>query len=125
MGSSGTGMFGTYREEGGGAFSTNGENGGEMCPRSIDFIRLEDVAESEYYQSYNNVPPIGQTVNLSPRIINKRLAVVLSDTNETIGNLPVTYNQLNLCMKKGMTYSGTVRGSGIKPIPYVVVDLYA
>lgn len=125
MGSSGNGMFGTYR--GGGAGSiVNGENdGGDGCPLEIQNIRLEDVAISEYFLNHNDVPSAGESVELAMKLINKRLAVVLSSTQEVIGNLPVTYNYLNLCIKKGKRYSGEIKSSGLSPIPFVVVNLYA
>lgn len=125
MGSSGSGMFGTYQGGGAGA-SVNGGKFDEIeCPLEIENIRLEDVAISEYYLHNQHVPPVNEPIELSMQLVNKRLAVVLTSTQEVIGNLPVQYNYLNLCMKKGKKYSGIVKASGLSPIPYIVVNLYA
>ena len=121
MGSSGNGMFGMY--SGGGAGSI--ANGGDGCPIEIENIRLEDVAISEYFLNHNDVPSAGEPVELAMQLINKRLAVVLTSTQEVIGNLPVSYNYLNLCIKKGKRYSGAIKSSGLLPIPFIVVNLYA
>lgn len=100
MGSSGNGMFGTYRGGGAGSIVRGGNNGGDECPLAIENILLEDVAISEYFQNHKDVPSTGQAVELSMQLVNKRLAVVLSSTQEVIGNLPVSYNYLNLCIKR-------------------------
>ena len=59
------------------------------------------------------------------QLVNKRLAVVLSSTQEVIGNLPVSYNYLNLCIKKRIKYLGEIKSSGLSPVPFIVVNLYA
>lgn len=125
MGSTGNGRFGMY--QGGGAGSMmNREKSGEIeCPLEIENILLEDVAISEYFLNYKDVPDIGDLVELSMQLINKRLAVVLKSTQEVIGNLPVTYNYLNLCIIEGKRYSGVIKSSGMLPVPYIVVSLYA
>ncbi len=125
MGSTGNGMFGTYRGSGAGSIPNSGNNGGDECPLVIENILLEDVAISEYYQNHKAVPSNGEAVELSMKLINKRLAVVLSSTQEVIGNLPVSYNYLNLCIKKGKRYSGDIKSSGLSPIPFIVVNLHA
>ena len=51
MGSSGNGMFGTYRGGGAGSIVRGGNNGGDECPLAIENILLEDVAISEYFQN--------------------------------------------------------------------------
>lgn len=125
MGSTGNGMFGAYQGEGAGSI-TNKEKTDEIeCPLEIENIRLEDVAISEYYLHNETVPAVHEPVRLSVELINKRLAVVLTSTQEVIGNLPVQYNFLNLCIKKGKRYLGNVKASGLSPIPYIVVNLYA
>ena len=43
MGSSGNGMFGTYRGGGAGSIVRGGNNGGDECPLAIENILLEDV----------------------------------------------------------------------------------
>ena len=65
MGSSGNGMFGTYRGGGAGSIVRGGNNGGDECPLAIENILLEDVAISEYFQNHKDVPSTGQAVELS------------------------------------------------------------
>lgn len=125
MGSTGSGMFGTYPGGGGGALGSSRDAGGDNCPLTIENIRLEDVAISEYYLNNTDVPTVGEDVELSAQLVEKRLAVVLTETQEVIGNLPVIYNNLKICMTKGMSYAGEIKSSGISPIPYIVVNLYA
>lgn len=125
MGSSGRGRFGTYRGGGAGSIVNGGNTGGDGCPLEIENIRLEDVAISEYFLNHDNVPSDSEAVELLMHLVNKRLAVVLTSTQEVIGNLPVTYNYLNLCIKKGKRYSGVIKSSGVSPIPYIVVNLHA
>lgn len=125
MGSSGGGMFGTYRGGGAGSIVNGGNTGEDGCPLEIENIRLEDVATSEYFMYHDDVPTVAESVELSMHLVNKRLAVVLKSTQEVIGNLPVTYNYLNLCIKKGKRYKGTIKSSGLSPLPYIVVNLYA
>ena len=125
MGSSGNGMFGTYRGGGAGSIVNGGNNGEDECPLVIENIRLEDVAISEYFQNHKDVPSTGQSVELAMQLVNKRLAVVLSSTQEVIGNLPVSYNYLNLCIKKRIKYLGEIKSSGLSPVSLIVVNLYA
>lgn len=125
MGSTGNGMFGMYSGGGAGSIVNNGKNDGDGCPIEIENIRLEDVALSEYFLNHNGVPSVADPVELSMQLIKKRLAVVLTSTQEVIGNLPVSYSYLNLCIKKGKRYSGTIISSGLSPIPFIVVNLYA
>lgn len=125
MGSSGNGMFGTYHGGGAGSIVNGGNTGGDGCPLEIENIRLEDVATSEYFLNHDNVPSASEPVELSMSLVNKRLAVVLTGTQEVIGNLPVIYNYLNLCLKKGKRYTGVIKSSGLSPIPFIVVNLYA
>lgn len=125
MGSSGSGIFGTYSGGGAGSSVNGGNTGEDGCPLEIENIPLEDVAISEYFLNHDNVPSVGELIELSMHLVNKRLVVVLTSTQEVIGNLPVTYNYLNLCIKKGKRYSGAIKSSGLSPIPFIVVNLYA
>lgn len=125
MGSSGNGMFGTYRGGGAGALANGGNGSENKCPLEIDNIRLEDVAISDYYREHCNVPKATEMVELAEEIVNKRLVVILSSSKQVIGNMPVPYNYLNLCIKSGMHYHGGIKASGLSPIPYIVVNLYA
>ena len=125
MGSAGNGRFGMYSGGGAGSIVGGGNVGGDECPLVIENILLEDVAISEYFLNHNDVPSAGEPVELAMQLVNKRLAVVLTRTQETIGNLPVSYNYLNLCIKKGKRYSGEIKSSGLSPVPFIVVNLYA
>lgn len=125
MGSAGSGKFGNYSGSGAGSFHGDGSGGELQCPLSIENINLEDVGICNYYQNYNKVPNVEEVVEVSEILINKRMAVVLSNSKEIIGNLPIQYNFLNLCIKKGMQYTGKIISSGLSPIPYIVVNLHA
>lgn len=125
MGSTGSGMFGAYPSGGGGALGSSRDASGDNCPLKIENIRLEDVAISEYYLNNEDVPSVGEEVELSVQLVGKRLVVVLTETQEVIGNMPVTYNNLKICMTKGMSYAGEIKSSGLSPVPYIVVNLYA
>ena len=125
MGSSGNGMFGTYHGGGIGSITSGGNNSRNGYPLVIENILLEDVAISDFYLNHNDVPPVGELVELAMRLVNKRLVVILTSTQEVIGNLPVSYNYLNLCIKKGKRYLGEIKSSGLSPIPFIVVNLHA
>ena len=71
MGSSGNGMFGTYRGGGAGSIVRGGNNGGDECPLAIENILLEDVAISEYFQNHKDVPSTGHWLLFCP--VLKRL----------------------------------------------------
>lgn len=90
MGSSGNGMFGTYRGDGAGSIANGGNNFGEECPLEIENICLEDVAISEYFLNHSDVPSVAEPVGLAMQLVNKRLAVILARTQEVIGNLPAS-----------------------------------
>lgn len=138
MGSAGSGKFGTYRV---GKGKTTGDSGtgvgggagggadggiGEIeCPSTIENIRLEDVATSEYYVKNQSLPPSGDHVNLHSDIHKGRLVVKATSTGQILGNLPTQYNHLINCIKKGMNYTGVVVASGKTPVPFVVVTLNA
>lgn len=131
MGSSGHGKFGNYGV-GGSGDGQQGANGGvggsgnrSSREPSLDYIRLEDVAISEYYLNNLDLPPAGESVNVRSSLYKRRLAVELSSTGEIIGNIPTEYNLFLLSsLKRGIRYSGQVVSSGMFPIPYIVVSLH-
>jgi len=138
MGSSGSGKFGTYRfgndkttegsETGMGGGGRGGAGGGigEIeCPSTIELIRLEDVAASEYYVENLSLPSPSDLVYLHNTIHKGRLVVKSTSTEEILGNLPTQYNYLINCIKKEMSYTGIVVASGKTPIPFLVVTLNA
>ena len=124
MGSAGSGMFGTYKDNGAGALPSV-KSGNQECPLEIKYIPLEDVAISDYYVKHSSVPNVGEQIEVMSIPHKKRMVVALQNTQEILGNLPVTYNYLLVCISNGMTYSGNVVSSGVTPVPYIVVDLHA
>ena len=138
MGSAGSGNFGTYRV-GNNENSINTDNGenagvgaydkggmGEIeCPKTIQNIKLEDVATSEYYMRYQSPLATGEAVRLRSAIYNGRLVIEKTNSQEILGNLPTQYNYLINCIKNGLLYSGFVTVAGNTPIPYAVVTLSA
>jgi len=102
MGSAGSGSFGTYRingssdSEGNNREGSTGVGSGNMgfgtgeveCPKSIENIRLEDIATSEYYVQHQSLPSYGEAVSLRSKIHNGRLVVENLSAKEVLGNLP-------------------------------------
>lgn len=128
MGSSGFGTFGNYDITNKGSISPNGQNGGiggGNFPDPLEYIRLEDVAISEYYMNYQSLPAQGESVELATRIIHGRLAVLDGGTGEVLGNLPTRYNYLLRNIQLGTLFTGIVVSSGEIPVPFVVVTLNA
>jgi len=131
MGSSGHGKFGNYgvggSEDGqqGASGGVGGSGNGSSQGPSLAYIRLEDVATSEYYLNNGDLPPAGEAVNVRSSLYKRRLAVELSSTGEIIGNIPTEYNLFLLSgLKRGIRYSGQVVSSGTFPVPYIVVSLH-
>lgn len=125
MGSAGSGKFGTYRIGGNTIIGGVGGSGEVECPTLIENIRLEDVATSEYYTKYHNLPGLQSRIQLRDRTYTGRLVIETVDTQEVVGNLPTQYNYLLNCIQKGLKYTGLVISSGGSPIPFVVVTLNA
>jgi len=143
VGSSGSGRFGNYGSGGSGGGSGGGgsgiggsgvggsgvggssANGEIVCPSKIENIRLEDVAVSEYYIKNKALPLANTAVYLSDKIHNGRLVVKEISSDIILGNLPTQYNFLVNCIKKDMQYKGVVISANEKPIPFIVVTLYA
>lgn len=131
MGSSGHGRFGNYGVSGSGGGQQevsgggNGNGNGSNQGPSLSYIRLEDVAISEYFLNKGELPPVGEAVNVRSTLYKRRLAVELSSTGEVIGNIPTEYHLFLLSgLKRGIHYSGQVISSGIFPVPYIVVSLH-
>lgn len=122
MGSTGHGRFENYDD----TKINGGERGAssESCPQKIEDISLEDVSTCLYFSTYHNVPKKGEAVILNPTIEDGRL-VIMNQKFETLGNLPTQYHFLLKCLEQGMHYEGNVKASGLAPIPFIVVDLYA
>ena len=119
MGSSGSGRISDYPGTGGSGDSNTGAQ--DRCAKAFS-ARLEDVEQSEYYQTHRTLPPTGTSLQVSQR---KRLVAQTAE-GQSIGNLPTTFNYLAACMKDGWGYIGTVQSvtSGA-PAPIVAVDFAA
>jgi hypothetical protein len=129
MGSAGYGEFGKYRiSEGQGNLGSNegaSSSGGDSCHTSIKFIKLDDVATSEFYRKYNDVPDKGNLVHVRITLVQGRIAVELTNSAEILGNLPINYNYILNCLKQGVNYNGEIVSSGLSPIPFIMVNLDA
>ncbi|OMD77810.1 MULTISPECIES: hypothetical protein [Paenibacillus] len=115
MGSSGTGSFGDLK----------GSSESQMCLRSIKDDWLEEVARCDFFKTQGGVPSIMHPVHIHNSIVNGRIVVVSTSTDEIIGLLPSSYSYLLGCMKKGHQYIGTVVHSVNTPIPKVMVNIDA
>jgi hypothetical protein len=132
MGSSGSGTFGNYKPgsvPNGMTDTGDGIGGGigkeQNCPEVVENINLEDVATSQFYVKHKALPPAKSPVRLRSETYQNRMVVEVADTGEILGNLPTQYHTLLICMKRGMKYEGIVLSSGLSPIPFAVVTLYA
>jgi hypothetical protein len=115
MGSSGTGSFGDLK----------GSGESQLCLKNIKDEWLEEVARCDFYINQRAVPSIMHPVHIHSTVVNGRIVVVSTSTNEIIGLLPSRYSYLLGCMKKGHQYVGTVTYSVNTPIPKVMVNMDA
>lgn len=117
MGSTGSGNFSDYP---GNRNAIPGISGGEsmidVCERAF-IVRLEDVATSEFYQRYGNIPQIGTSVIIS----SASRIVAIDKGGMIIGNLPTSYNYLMRCLMEGYHYEGKVTSSHNVPLPSVEI----
>jgi hypothetical protein len=83
---------------------------------------LEDVEQSEYYRKHGRTPPNGTQVEVAMR----KRPVAQTNSGESIGNLPTSFNYLSSCMKEGWVYIGVVQSakSG-PPVATIQVDFAA
>ncbi|PET03960.1 hypothetical protein CN513_31410 [Bacillus cereus] len=115
MGSTGTGRFGDYKK---GTTDTKG-----LCEKELKNVELEEVGRLEYFNTYENVPAVGELVVISDSLENGRIVVVIERTGEKVGLFPTRYSYIPACIKQGFRYAGSVVYSTLKPFPKVVVDL--
>jgi hypothetical protein len=126
MGSSGTGNFSDYSGSGGGQQQGGGGKlPNDPCTGDLGSIRLEEVANSHYYQNANAVPAADESVSLLSAPVAGRLAVQSDVNGQIIGLLPTRFNYVLGCLERGFSYSGHVEGSNVSPLPDVVVRLFA
>jgi hypothetical protein len=123
MGSTSTGKFDNYPPSGG---KKGGPQGGgpaaDQCTRDLSNVQLEEVGRSTYFEAHKIVPTTGTAIFLRNTMVGPRLCIDMAN-GEDIGFLPVEYNYLIVCVKKGFTYAGEVTNSSQKPIPSVRVNL--
>jgi hypothetical protein len=83
---------------------------------------LEDIEQSDYYQSHQATPPTGTQVEVAQR---QRLVAQTAD-GESIGNLPTSFNYLAACLKDGWRYFGTVQQvTNTPPVAGISADFAA
>jgi len=114
MGSVGKGRFEDYSTQ----------SGNDKCLDDIEDVRLDDVARSEYFKQYNQVPAIITSVELQKELYYGRIAVI-NNEKHIIGFLPTNYNYLLSCLNNNYKYTGNISYSSNKPFPIIVVSLNA
>lgn len=122
MGSSGTNRFTDYPSYKDNSGKTGGSEPKNKCEKAIGNIKLEDVENCEYYRENKDVPNIGDYVLLRQTLYSGRL-VIQNETGTVIGLLPTEYNYLRRCIEQGYSYEGTIITSGVKPLPFITIDL--
>tara|TARA_R110002167_G_scaffold128624_8_gene311070 strand:- start:3982 stop:4413 length:432 start_codon:yes stop_codon:yes gene_type:complete len=140
MGSSGSGSFTDYpgsqggrpssrsgdKSSGsGGSGGAGGAGSGDQCENQIASVRLEEVANCEYYENHQSTPSVGTKVRVRKKLANHRVAVETSVNGEIVGYMPTIFNYLPACMKDGWQYSGKVTQTSSGQNPKVTVDLSA
>jgi hypothetical protein len=106
MGSAGSGRISDYPGSSSQGKPSNGGPPVDRCARAFT-VRLEDVEQSDYYQSHKTTPPLGTQLEVAQR---KRL-VAQTANGESVGNLPTSFNYLASCLKDGWRYIGTVQSA--------------
>lgn len=124
MGSSGSGRFSDYSgspkqtENTGG--SSGGSSGHDRC-RQAFAAGLEDVEQYDYYNNHGHAIPVGTRLILSVVV----RVIALTETGESVGALPTSFNYIAGCLNSGITYTGIVTNSSSWPIMRVDVDFAA
>lgn len=119
MGSSGSGNFSDYSQNTSAGKNQGGSSGENDCTKAYS-IDLEEVNRCEYYTNNGALPPVGTRVNI---ILDVRLKAITTNTKETVGLLPTSYNFLVNCLSAGILYSGEVVSSTLGPIMSVKIDI--
>lgn len=137
MGSSGTGSFTDYpgsqggrpgnnsggKKSGSGGSGGSGGGSADQCEKQISSLRLEEVANCEYYENHQSTPSVGTQVRVREKLANRRVAIETSINGEIVGYMPTMYNYIKACMKDGWQYSGKVAQARSGQNPKVAVDL--
>lgn len=131
MGSSSSGKFHEYPPSKGKPTkkdASSGRSGGsehdDQCVRDLEDVLLEEVGRSVYLQSHKTLPKVGVAVHIRNEKVGPRLSID-TEAGESVGFLPVQYNYLVICMKKGFDYLGELTYSSQKPVPSLRVNLRA
>lgn len=125
MGSSGSSNFSDYADaprkplppKGARKGSTGGSSGENQCDLAFS-TDLEDVALSDFFKNHKVVPTAGTKILIELR---KRV-VAVTNTGESVGNLPTKFNYLAGCMQAGYKYRGVVQFSVGGSLPKVTID---
>jgi hypothetical protein len=95
----------------------------DTCDIPLPNVRLEEIAQSEYYSVTTGVPPVGTAVKVRRKLVGGRIAVETTSQQQSIGFLPTQHNYLLACLESGRKYKGKVTASAASPVPRVVIDL--
>ncbi|BCK18396.1 hypothetical protein NMT30_001502 [Vibrio cholerae] len=120
MGSTGSGSFTDYTKAKSIDGSTGGTSGEDKCQLSISCI-LEEVAQSTYYNTNQDVPPAGKTVLI--QFMPPRIVAVDATSGKDCGALPTGYNYLLNCIENGYSYAGVVSNSSNGLNPIIEIDI--
>jgi len=119
MGSTGSGSFTDYGHSPKQVTNQGGNSGEDKCNKAFS-SNLEEVQNCDYYINTSSVPPANTHVSITffpPRI------AVQDSSNQVIGYLPTKYNYLLACIESGISYSGIVSSSALRPVASVSVDI--
>lgn len=122
MGTTGTGRFEVYWETS--SFELKNQQNKNKCIEPLENVYLDDVGRSDFYKKHKDIPKVETQVKLLDKVIDGRLAVVIENTDEIVGFLPIEYNYLLRCINAGYSYIGKVVYSSLQPVPTVIVNLY-
>lgn len=120
MGSTGSGSFTDYTKTRSEDGSTGGTSGEDQCQLSISCL-LEEVAQSSFYNTKQDVPPAGNTVLI--QFMSPRIVAVDAISGKDCGALPTGYNYLLNCMESGYSYAGVVSNSSNGLNPIIEIDI--
>ena len=95
----------------------------DRCSEEIHYVRLQEVANCDYFLTNGSVPSQGSTVALRDSLVGSRLAIATVDEDLVVGFLPTTCNYLRVCVEQGYRYAGEVIESEVTPNPRVSIKL--
>ncbi|MEJ8818561.1 hypothetical protein [Lacibacter sp. H407] len=119
MGSTGSGNFSDYSSNKTPQKNQGSKSTEDDCTKAYS-LTLEDVERSEYFLANNSLPTEGTSVTIRHNI---RLQAVETETNQSIGYLPTSFNFLLKCLSSGIVYQGEVISSIERPVSVVKIDI--